>query len=353
VVERGIPMKPQDLETAWLDAQYMHEFVGEHLRDKCDETRKRYERVLRRFIEFCCARWACAPEDLDFSACTEVVIEDNSFYEQIGRDVVEEFLKELPTPRAREYASIVLRSYFRYLLDLGVVQMIPVPKPAKLALKQQETGLSENETYRLAMALLGSSNPYRFALIVQLSAGLRVGEVCALRVNDVERTPDGNWEVSIRREVQKGKRARRVPLPDVSLVMQEWMDWRRMHHISSEYLFVGRDGKPLTLERLNRFMKRIAKTAQLPALTTHDLRRAYATIMDKYIVNPDALSQALGHAPGTWTGNIVTRGYVRRPELEEVKFWLGQLAVIHLAESLALKWAGLRKTGRTCKNKET
>jgi integrase len=342
-----VNMGSEGTSNSWLDAPYVRTVLAVRTAFCSSQTKTNYRRALKAFIDFCCQRWNCSPNELDFGQGLhiELKIGDQSvtISDQIQQEVIVEFLNTIAAPSVRVRTQTVLRVYFQYLLDLGVVRYNPVPKIPKRSAPKHKHGLNIQEIERLGREVLKADEPFRTATIVQFSAGLRFGEVRALRLNDVQRV-NGAWEIMIRRESLKGRRECKLPLPDITGFMDQWMTWRQSHHITSEYLFVGPKGGRISKTAFNRWWKEIALSAGITKpVSTHDMRRAFATWMDHYIENPDVLVTAMRHAPdSTMFSHHVNRLYVKEPGIADVKRWMEKLPVSQLADSLASLWLAAR-----------
>jgi integrase len=340
-------MRPDVTDNSWLDAPYVRTVLAERTTFRSPATISAYRRALRAFIDFCCQRWNCSPKELNFGQCTHLDISVGDqrvmISDQIRREVIVEFLNTIPAPTVRSTTQTVLRVYFQYLLDLGVVRFNPVPKTRNKVTSKPKQGLSVEEIDRLVQEVLKADEPFRTASLVQLSAGLRFGELRALRMNDVQ-CVDGEWEITIRRESLKGRREHKLPLPNITDLMEQWMTWRQSHQITSEYLFVGPKGGRISCESFNRRWKQIAMSAGIhKPVSTHDMRRAYATLIDQYIENPDVLVTAMRHAPDTsMFSHHVNRSYVKAPGLDTVEGWMAKLPMRQLSDTLASLWLATR-----------
>lgn len=109
----------------------------------------------------------------------------------------------------------------------------------------------------------------RAILALMLDSGLRQAEVCNLLKQRIDR------ERMILQVTGKGAKDRLVPLGYVSLALLE--DYlSQCPYDASEWVFVGRYGKPVTCNAIKVFVSRLKR--QLPFdLTSHKLRHNFAT----------------------------------------------------------------------------
>ena len=113
----------------------------------------------------------------------------------------------------------------------------------------------------------------RAGLALMLFAGLRVGEVCALRPGHI-RWKDGILEV----HNGKGGRDRNVPMsPTLERELESWKALRN----GSPYFFSTRDDKQMMPRFWQRLIKRMSKRAGIDGddrrITPHVLRHTFAT----------------------------------------------------------------------------
>ncbi|HHY35749.1 MAG TPA: tyrosine-type recombinase/integrase [Firmicutes bacterium] len=104
-----------------------------------------------------------------------------------------------------------LNRFFRWAQSVGLVKSNPVSGiKAPREQRKPPKALSEQELYRLKRAVYRAGKPRDIAMFELLTnAGLRVGELCALRVGDVSLS-ERKGKVIVRRG--KGNKYREVPL---------------------------------------------------------------------------------------------------------------------------------------------
>jgi site-specific recombinase XerD len=179
---------------------------------------------------------------------------------------------------------------FRFLFH--TVLQRPEEFQVPLAKSQQKLPeiLSREELARL-FACAAEGKP-RTALMTAYGLGLRVGELCRLRVADV----DGHADRMCVRVVQgKGAKDRYVPLPeDVRELLRSW--WRCAH--PREWLFAAQTdpGRPLYEDSASRWYHAARSRAGITKHGgIHSLRHCYATHLLEAGVDLHSLSHWLGH----------------------------------------------------------
>jgi integrase/recombinase XerC len=126
------------------------------------------------------------------------------------------------------------------------------------------------------------------------SCGLRVSELCALQVQDI------NWEDQLVRVRGKGKKERQVPIGAPALEAIRFY-WSKLTHPPCGIMpvFVANANKlwPMYPRLIQLRLKRYLEIAGLdPHLTPHKLRHSYATHMLDAGADLRSVQELLGHA---------------------------------------------------------
>lgn len=145
-----------------------------------------------------------------------------------------------------------------------------------------------------AQALLGGvADPRDRAMFsLMLKAGLRVGEVVALRLTDLE--PPGPDNLARLRVCGKGDKERPTWLtPETWLELQAWRQVRPAS--DSPALFLNQHGRPLSVAGVQYRLKHYRQRAGLD-LTCHQLRHTFARRLAEHEMPVDSLAKLLGHS---------------------------------------------------------
>ena len=156
------------------------------------------------------------------------------------------------------------------------------------------TVLSAEEVARLLAAT--KCLKHRAALSVAYGAGLRVAEVAALKVGDID-----SARMLIRVERGKGGRYRHALLsPELLALLRAWWQEGRRQGVMLQggWLFPGQDpGKPISTRQLARVVEEAAQTAGLTKhASPHTLRHSFATHLLEDGVDIPVIQVLLGHA---------------------------------------------------------
>jgi integrase/recombinase XerC len=132
----------------------------------------------------------------------------------------------------------------------------------------------------------------RALLEVMYGSGLRVGETCALDLDDVDRE-------TIRVRHGKGDKERVVPLGDKARVAVD--AWRRLRHAlvrpaSGAALFLMRRGRRMSTRQARRIVDEWAHASGLPPTHPHALRHSFATHLLGSGADLRSIQELLGHA---------------------------------------------------------
>jgi integrase/recombinase XerD len=182
-------------------------------------------------------------------------------------------------------AVSALRFFFSVTVDRPAVTnpLTFVAEPRKIPIV-----LSLEEVVRVLEAAPGPK--YKAALSAAYGAGLRVSEVVALKVGDVD-----SKRMLLRIEQGKGRRDRFAMLsPQLLELLRDW--WRIAH--PRVWLFPGQNPvNPLTPRQLNRAVHAAAQRAKIAKrVTPHTLRHSFATHLLEQNIDIRVIQALLGHA---------------------------------------------------------
>ena len=149
--------------------------------------------------------------------------------------------------------------------------------------------LSPEEVARLLKAAPGPGLKYKAALSAAYGAGLRVSEVVALKVSDID-----SKRMLIRIEQGKGSKDRYVMLSPLLLkLLRAW--WKQAH--PRGWLFPGRDPVlPITTRQFTRACHEAAEDAGIKKrVSPHTLRHSFATHLLEQNYDIRVIQTLLGH----------------------------------------------------------
>jgi integrase/recombinase XerC len=242
----------------------------------------------------------------------------------LQRDDFRAYLRHLGRNRLSRAATQLrfsaLRTFYKFLIRRGAVESSPIknlslPKlekrlPRFLTARQMEDLLNapllgrrppptEGGAKRRPGRPVGSVEagvPERDVAILETiySCGLRVSELCGLRVEDL------NWNEQLVRVRGKGKKERQVPIgaPALQAIEHYWKCLPgRPAPGQPAFLRSARNPGPMLPRRLQARLKRYLEIAGLdPKLTPHKLRHSYATHLLDAGADLRSVQELLGHA---------------------------------------------------------
>jgi len=202
-------------------------------------------------------------------------------------------------PRSVARALAALRTYFRFLVVEGTLEVTPadaVPHPRDVHRTPEIA-----ERYAIEELLEGfpdtpAGHRDRAAMELLYAAGLRVGELVALDLGDVQL---GQRVVRVR---GKGRKVRLVPFgrpaaKALEVYLPDRANWRRGVTDEGEPLFVNQRGGRLSDRSIRRQLDRAVRlSADLNHLHPHALRHAFATHLLEAGMDLRAIQELLGHS---------------------------------------------------------
>jgi integrase/recombinase XerC len=237
-------------------------------------------------------------------------------WEKLSRDDFRAFVRFLGrnnlSRAATQLRFSALRTFYKFLMRHGVVENMPIKN---LSLPKLEKRLPKFLTKQQMEALLvapfellkiqkGKKAGRPVSQIAALrdvavletiySCGLRVSEVCGLRVDDID------WSEQILRVRGMGKKQRLVPIgkPALMAIQDYWNTFKQPPGGASPIFFAETKKRaPLSPLQLSRRLKKYLSIAGLdPGLTPHKLRHSYATHLLDAGADLRSVQELLGHA---------------------------------------------------------
>ena len=231
-------------------------------------------------------------------------------------DQIAAMLSHGRAPSTVKKRLVTMRKAMDWALERGLVTSNPfvgVERPKSR--RGQKNYLPSDERSRLKIRIEQSNSQICVAASLALYAGLREGEICALRTSDLDIEGRVGW---VRRSVgrEKGRtylkdakngHMRDFPLPEpLALVLARWIDTKSLPYGS--FLLTGTDrwADPIVVGRkwsslceVEGFLGVLGK-----APTFHDLRHTYATVAISAGVDVKTVSSVLGHSSAAMTLDV-------------------------------------------------
>ena len=193
--------------------------------------------------------------------------------------------------------------------------------------------LSRYEQTALCQYIYGNLNPYNIGILLSLFTGIRIGELCALRWEDIslqeqtirihqtlQRVQDksnGPHKTKIVITTPKSASSiRTIPLPDDLVKIL-----KNYKAVDSGYFLTNRLDRFVEPRIMQYRFKAVLKNSSVESANFHSLRHTFATRCIELGFDVKSLSEILGHA----SVNITMNRYVH-PSLELKKQNMQRLA---------------------------
>lgn len=254
-----------------------HMRLEKHLSDNTIES---YMRDLAQFAHYILRMYDVPPKKVE----PEMISNYMSRLYELGRE---------KSSQARALSGI--KSFFNYLLleeiiDSSPAELIEAPKSSR----PLPDTLSTEEIDRLIGSIEDNTAKGlrdRAILEVLYSCGLRVSELCDLKLGDLF------FGEGYIRVIGKGDKQRLVPMSSIARSrIQLYMDVRGKERRKEEILFLNNRGKKLTRVMIFTIIKQAAQRAGIEKkISPHTFRHSFATHLLEGGANIRQVQELLGH----------------------------------------------------------
>lgn len=230
-------------------------------------------------------------------------VEQITDFNDVNRMVIVNYLyilKENGKARATISRTIAsLRSFHQFLSRENVTEEDPsihieTPKPERRLPK-----VLSNEEVEALLTAPTTNSPFdirnKAMLELLYATGMRVTELCSLKVQDVHLT------MGFIRCIGKGNKERIIPIGKLAgEALESYIEYGRpslMKKKKHDFLFVNHHGETLTRQGFWKILKKRSKEANIDKeLTPHTLRHSFATHLLENGADLRSVQEMLGHA---------------------------------------------------------
>lgn len=227
------------------------------------------------------------------------------------------------SPKTVNSTISVMKNVFDFALQ---EKNIEIAKIADISVKQPQKTmriLSRNEQCRLSKHLCSNPSPCHLGILLCLYTGLRIGEICALKWEDIcineqylfvhqtmqriqtTQCPEKKTEVVIQ-SPKSNCSIRKIPIPDEML--QLLLPAQKK---GNAFLLTGTGNNFIEPRSMENHFKAVANECDIYNINFHALRHTFATRCVELGFDIKSLSEILGHA----SVNITLNRYVH-PSME-------------------------------------
>lgn len=215
---------------------------------------------------------------------------------------VESLFKSGLDARSVERALVVVRNLYKFLVLDGHRRTDPtVSLASPRSWQTLPKFLTPEEVERLlqqADTTTEAGARDRAMLELLYATGLRVSELCSLKLGDVNR--EAGYLVCL----GKGSKERQVPIGRSALAaLTHYLHFRlaRQSGMESQFLFITARGKPMTRQLCWKMVSEYGQRAGLGTVTPHMIRHTFATHLLERGADLRSVQMLLGHADLTTT----------------------------------------------------
>lgn len=229
------------------------------------------------------------------------------------------------TPSEQAHAIAVARMFFRWCVGRRYLKHSQLEGVSVISSTPRDRALDDNEIARVYLAARNLGYPFGPFTQLALILGQRRGEIAALRrswINMIART------ITFPREVMKGNRPHVIPYGSIAAVIFESLP------PSGELLFPARGTIDRPLSGFSKFKLALDnEVGTIDPFTIHDLRRSFASGLQRIGIRIDVTERLLAHRSGSFAGIVsVYQQHDLMPEMRDaVSKWEAHVASLLVA----------------------
>jgi integrase len=255
---------------------------------------------------------------------------------ELKPDIMQRFVGELANNRESRLSAKSVCAVFSILsgalqcaVEYGYIMKNPCSKTRLPKITENEVRIfSREEQEKIECAIIHSDDKRTIAVLVCLYTGIRIGELCALKWENISFANNYlNIKQSMTRvknlgdeqgaktkiifeEPKTAKSKRLLPLPDFLVLILKKMK----QGSQSDFIFSVDGIKPLQPRTLQFIYKRLLVQADVEYRNFHALRHTFATRAIEFGVDVKTVSEALGHSNSAITINRYTHSLMEQKQ---------------------------------------
>ncbi len=227
---------------------------------------------------------------------------DNRLLKEIDESLINRFVKgqlnQGLKAKTVNNQLILLRTILGCAMDNGLIDKLPKIRKLRVAAERVEF-LNDEEKKRL-VASADFEPEWRAAILIALNCGLRLGELIALKWEDVDLIAQrlwvsrSDWQGKV--DIPKSGKARTIPLnKDVTAALKQ------IRSLRGDWVFCRPDGSRRNKDEFAAALQRIRKRAGLRGFAWHMLRHTFASHLACKGTPLHVIKDLLGHSSLTMT----------------------------------------------------
>lgn len=245
------------------------------------------------------------------------------FFEEVTPENLRDYRQKLISlykPATVNQRVFAINSYARYLTEVWEDDYMSLKSyqlnSVKLQQKSFLDSIISNEDYELLKKRLKEDRNELWYFVVRFlgATGARVSELVQIKV---EHLTLGYLDL-----YSKGGKIRRIYLPDT--LCEEAMDWCRKRKLTSGFLFLNKDGRPITTRGIHSQLKQFAHRYHINPDTVypHSFRHRFAKNFLNKFNDISLLADLMGHENIETTRIYLTRSSKEQQQLlDEMITW--------------------------------
>lgn len=249
-------------------------------------------------------------------------------FKNISEDDLEVFIKstivkEKLSHKAYSGLATLINGIFKYgkkrgYTTLSITSFMGDLQLARNAFKKTERNkeketFSETEIPRILTYLKANADIWNLGLILQFQTGMRIGEIAALKPEDIKDTSihvrrtevkykdeNGKWRVGVREHSKTDAGNRNIIIPPQT---KETIHQILRLNPHGEYLFMNK-GKRIRENTFNKRLNAVCDALNMENRSTHKIRKTYGTALLDSDVNDSFVADQMGHTDVTTTRKL-------------------------------------------------